>query len=307
MQKMEHLQQQFYHLQKQLESTTTELAERQRSLKQAEDHVVKLTADLTAKTSELDEVADVVIANKLQAEVKAKNDLLQLTQSVQAGSEEDTFKKVKERENIVKPNETKKKRVPILEARRVWGTMRCTSSHAVSVALKLTNIDTSKLVVKRKFKCSTTKPNCIEKWWFIVRGEEELLCQLEEKWGAVAVQTAWKLQPAFMFVSDPLPVNPVETGVAGVGNFVSLLPPPNQQKGVSPALKPSIDQVIQEVATDVVKLTGDKRAKEVTNFDAPFDPNLVCPMCDQQFRIGEIQKYKHHVPKCKGSSGLWSK
>ena len=36
--------------------------------------------------------------------------------------------------------------------------------------------------------------------------------------------------------------------------------------------------------------------------DVPLDPNLVCPMCGLQFRIGEIQKYKHHVQNCKGSS-----
>ena len=28
--------------------------------------------------------------------------------------------------------------------------------------------------------------------------------------------------------------------------------------------------------------------------DRPFDPNLVCPTCKQQFRIGEIQEYKKH-------------
>ena len=94
---------------------------------------------------------------------------------------------------------------------------------------------------------------------------------------------------------------------------------PNQQKGVSPALKPlpespaeqseeverdlerGIDQEIQEVAADVVELIGNKRAKEVTNVDAPFDPNLVCPMCMKPFRIGEIQKFRKHVLDCKGS------
>ena len=27
----------------------------------------------------------------------------------------------------------------------------------------------------------------------------------------------------------------------------------------------------------------------------PFDPNLVCPVCSQNFRKGEIQKFRHHV------------
>ena len=34
---------------------------------------------------------------------------------------------------------------------------------------------------------------------------------------------------------------------------------------------------------------------------APLDPNLVCPMCRQQFRIGEIQKYRQHVKHCHGT------
>ena len=34
---------------------------------------------------------------------------------------------------------------------------------------------------------------------------------------------------------------------------------------------------------------------------APFDPNLICPMCRQQFRIGEIQKYRQHVQHCHGT------
>ena len=34
---------------------------------------------------------------------------------------------------------------------------------------------------------------------------------------------------------------------------------------------------------------------------APLDPNLICPMCRQQFRIGEIQKYRQHVKHCHGT------
>ena len=34
---------------------------------------------------------------------------------------------------------------------------------------------------------------------------------------------------------------------------------------------------------------------------APLDPNLICPMCRQQFKIGEIQKYRQHVKHCHGT------
>ena len=32
--------------------------------------------------------------------------------------------------------------------------------------------------------------------------------------------------------------------------------------------------------------------------DRPYDPNLVCPTCRKQFRIGEIQEYKKHYKIC---------
>ena len=32
--------------------------------------------------------------------------------------------------------------------------------------------------------------------------------------------------------------------------------------------------------------------------DRPFDPNLVCPTCKQQFRIGEIQEHRKHYKLC---------
>ena len=38
--------------------------------------------------------------------------------------------------------------------------------------------------------------------------------------------------------------------------------------------------------------------KDEESDDRPFDPNLVCPKCKQQFRIGEIQEYKRHYKLC---------
>ena len=83
MQKVEHLQQQVDHLQKQLDSTMAELAESQRSLKQAEDHVVKLTADLTAKTNEADELAALVITEKPGEALAGQDELEKLRKLLQ--------------------------------------------------------------------------------------------------------------------------------------------------------------------------------------------------------------------------------
>ena len=32
--------------------------------------------------------------------------------------------------------------------------------------------------------------------------------------------------------------------------------------------------------------------------DRPYDPNLVCPKCGKQYRVGELQKLKRHILKC---------
>ena len=41
-----------------------------------------------------------------------------------------------------------------------------------------------------------------------------------------------------------------------------------------------------------------RTSKNEESDDRPFDPNLVCPKCKQQFRIGEIQEYKRHYKLC---------
>ena len=83
LQKTEGLQQKVDHLQKQLESSTAELTESQRSLKQAEDHVMKLTADLEAKTNEADELAAVFIATKPGAALADQDELEKLQKQLQ--------------------------------------------------------------------------------------------------------------------------------------------------------------------------------------------------------------------------------
>ena len=32
--------------------------------------------------------------------------------------------------------------------------------------------------------------------------------------------------------------------------------------------------------------------------DRPYNPNLVCPKCDKQYHVGEIQKLKRHILRC---------
>ena len=63
------------------------------------------------------------------------------------------------------------------------------------------------------------------------------------------------------------------------------------------ALHDNIDKDISEAAAEVTEVTQNEKERE----GAPLDPNLVCPMCMKQYRIGEIQLFRAHVNKCDGT------
>ena len=60
-----------------------------------------------------------------------------------------------------------------------------------------------------------------------------------------------------------------------------------------------IDEEIQEMAEDVRKGSRGPTTAEVLFDDGdsslPYDPNLVCPKCGKQYRVGEIQKLRRHM------------
>ena len=66
-------------------------------------------------------------------------------------------------------------------------------------------------------------------------------------------------------------------------------------------LSRGINTEIHNVAA-VVERQVDSAPDSDSLIHAPFDPNLICPMCRKQFRIGEIQKYRQHVKLCCGTS-----
>ena len=67
-------------------------------------------------------------------------------------------------------------------------------------------------------------------------------------------------------------------------------------------LEKDLDNEI-EYLNDDLKYRMYESKKQKTNLLAPSDPNLVCPFCSKQHRMGEIQKHKKHVEECdyKGS------
>ena len=77
-------------------------------------------------------------------------------------------------------------------ARKIWGTLRSTTTTAIERALStLTKISSKDVVVKRKYKTAQRDPHRVTKWWFVLRGKEEVLQQLQEEWPSVALQMTW--------------------------------------------------------------------------------------------------------------------
>ena len=56
------------------------------------------------------------------------------------------------------------------------------------------------------------------------------------------------------------------------------------------------------IPSSVGREVGSNSKMDSLSPQAPFDPNLICPLCRLQYRIGEIQKYRKHVQYCQGTS-----
>lgn len=104
---------------------------------------------------------------------------------------------------------TGKRKVQVVGAHRVWGTMKDSTVKSVkNVISRVCKIDGG-LHVKRK-----TKDNPITnrtKWWFVIHADEHLLSELDAKWEQVKLQTLWKLEPCFKL--DKLENAPTESEI----------------------------------------------------------------------------------------------
>ena len=70
----------------------------------------------------------------------------------------------------------------------------------------------------------------------------------------------------------------------------ALRPPPSSSAPGSPKPLCIKSQASQD---DELEESG-----ENLDDDRPYDPNLVCPKCGKQYRVGEIQKMKRHILRC---------
>ena len=99
-------------------------------------------------------------------------------------------------------------RVRVTGARKIGGTMKSTTAAAVANALKtLAKSPQNALSVKRKYKINAKR---VTRWWFVIKGEESLLEQLQSNWHLVNVHTAWKLEPVFKYQTEDSP-QPADT------------------------------------------------------------------------------------------------
>ena len=71
----------------------------------------------------------------------------------------------------------------------------------------------------------------------------------------------------------------------------ALRPPPSSSAPGSPKPPCIKSQASQD---DELEESGEN----LDDDDRPYDPNLVCPKCGKQYRVGEIQKMKRHILRC---------
>jgi hypothetical protein len=124
----------------------------------------------------------------------------------------------------------------------------------------LTKVSDSNFTIKRKFKLTyvpSTARSKVTHWWFVIRGDEEILGQLEDKWNLVQMQVDWKLEPLYSFVDAAC-----NTAIQQPDNSTPLSP---SQAGASSA-PPANDC---ECNPSVLSATQSNPANTLTTSSAP--------------------------------------
>ena len=98
-------------------------------------------------------------------------------------------------------SQSKQRIVSVKGARKVWNTYKIVTASAISHAIHtITGIPTTSLSIKGKFRRSATT-NKLTVWWFVIRGDESVLGQLDSLWPQVNLQTKWELKPLFSYAA----------------------------------------------------------------------------------------------------------
>ena len=98
--------------------------------------------------------------------------------------------------DVVAPSQPREK---VSGVRRIWGTLsNCTTTVVRNVINRLTDVG-EQIEVKRKYKSDRNR----KRWWFLLKGSEEVLESLESNWEPVQIQTNWKLEQCTKPVEVP--------------------------------------------------------------------------------------------------------
>ena len=92
-----------------------------------------------------------------------------------------------------------------------WGTLKQCNAGAVQRAIhQFSTVPDGSIEVRRKYK---TLKNAKQRWWYVLKAEEELLQRLDGEWEGVKLQTGWKLEPCLAYKdspqSPPTPQSPI--------------------------------------------------------------------------------------------------
>ena len=99
---------------------------------------------------------------------------------------------------------THKQKIKISGLRKVWGSMQsCTTNVMAKTISNLCATMANKRQLRRKYKI--TSNGQVRHWCFLIRGDEEVLLELEKTWNTVAVQTSWKLEECMKFADSRSP------------------------------------------------------------------------------------------------------
>ena len=145
------------------------------------------------------------------------------------------------------PRQHRRPLVPIKGARKVWNTYKFVTASAVSHAIhKITSIPAADLSIKRKFKSNDNK---VLSWWFVARGEETILEQLDNLWEQVYLQTKWELKPLLSY---------------SVGVSSESLPSGNATPGATSSSSPNPDDATADATATLTTVTSDNTSTTPT-------------------------------------------
>ena len=91
-----------------------------------------------------------------------------------------------------------------------------------------------------------------------------------------------------------------EAEFTGLNELVQEVTPTHvKNEGEEVNFIPEEEEDIKEMCEAMEDLSNYRQVRKLTDVSQPFDTNLICPICQKLFRIGEIQKYRRHVHECK--------